>query len=453
MHRKKIVAAGLAVALTAALAGCSSAGNSSSGSGSGGGTTINAVMWDPTQLPVYKKCAVQFKKKTGITVDLSQTAWATYWAKLTTQLAAGTGPDVFTDHVNYFDQFASTGQLLDLKPYLKKDGYTLDTSAVPSNKLWQLDGKQYSVSQDKDVTGMIYNEADLSSYSPAAMSQLTWNPNDGGTFQKMIAHLTVDKNGNRGDSPAFDKNNIKTYGFAMESGSGVSGQASWSNFAFSTGWLHANKNPNPTKFNLDDPRFVKVWDWLQSMYNDGYIAPPSLVTSLGEQPLLDQNKTATMVQGSWEAAQRVPSADKAQKFQWAQLPTGPAGHPVSMSNSIGPSVNAGTKHPAEAAKWAAYVVSPTCQNIVAKSGVEIPIIPSAATTALATLKSEGVDTSGWSDLFAHPSWLRAWPLTKAGARINDLSNNVFDNTLPAGKQSPATVLKQLNDSVNALLKN
>lgn len=445
--RKKLAAAGVVVALAAALTGCSGSGNAQSDSS----TTINAVMWDPTQLPVYKQCAAVFRKKTGITVNLSQTAWATYWSKLTTQLAAGTGPDVFTNHVNYFTQFSSSNQLLDLGPYLKKSGYKVDTAEVPSNKLWQVGGKQYSLSQDKDVTGLLYNEADLDTYKAPEMSKLTWNPDDGGTFQKMIAHLTIDKSGNRGDSPDFDKNNIKTYGFAMLNGGGVAGQVSWSNFALSTGWTYANKNPDPTKFNLDDPKFVKVWDWVQSMYKAGYIAPPSLVSSLGEQPLLDQNKAATIIQGSWEAAQRVPAADKTQKFQWAQLPTGPNGHPNSISNSIGPSVNAGTKHPEQAAKWAEFIVSPTCADIVAKSGVEIPVVPEAAAKALETLKAQGVDTSGWAELFAHPEWLAAWPLTKAGAQINDLSNTAFDNVLPAGKQSPKSVLTQLNKSVNQLV--
>ena len=446
--RRTIAVAAIATAVVLAAAGCSAGGG---GGTSNGSVTLTATMWDPTQLPVYKQCAAEFKKKTGITVNLTQADWTAYWPKLTTQLAAGTGPDVFTNHVNFFDQFASSGQLLDLKPYLKKDGYTLDDAKVPSNKLWAVGGKQYSLSQDQDVTGLLYNEKDLGDYTPASLSSLTWNPDDGGTFQKMIEHLTVDKNGNRGDTPAFDKNNVKTYGFSMQGSGGVSGQVTWSNFALGTGWTFANKNPYPTKFHLDDPKFVATWNWLQKMFQAGYIAPPKLVTSLGEQPLLDQNKTATIIEGSWEAAQRVPSADKAQKFQWAQLPTGPVGHPSSISNSIGPSVNAGTKHPAEAAKWATFVVSPTCANIVAKSGVEIPVDAAAATKALATLKSQGVDTSGWATLFSHKEWLAAWPLTKAGAQINDLSNTTFDTTLPTGQQTPQQALSQLSKQVNALV--
>ena len=40
-------------------------------------------------------------------------------------------------------------------------------------------------------------------------------PTDGGTFEKFIAHMTIDSNGVRGDEPGFDKANIKTYGFGQ----------------------------------------------------------------------------------------------------------------------------------------------------------------------------------------------------------------------------------------------
>lgn len=231
MLKKTIALAAISAAAIAGLAGCSSASSGDSSS-NGAGVHLTSQLWDPAQLPVYQDCAAAFKKQTGITVDVSQTTWTNYWTNLTTKLSAGSGPDVFTDHVNYFDQFSSSGQLLDLKPYFAKDGFDLNKYDIPSNTLWNVGGKQYALSQDKDVEGLLYNTADASA---ADLAALTWNPDDGGTFQKAIEHLSIDKNGNRGDSPSFDKNNVKTYGFAMETGDGVSGQVSWSPFALSLG--------------------------------------------------------------------------------------------------------------------------------------------------------------------------------------------------------------------------
>ena len=49
-----------------------------------------------------------------------------------------------------------------------------------------------------------------------ADGHLTWNPQDGGTYEKAIAHLTVDKNGKRGDEAGFDKNNVAVYGLGLQ---------------------------------------------------------------------------------------------------------------------------------------------------------------------------------------------------------------------------------------------
>ena len=47
------------------------------------------------------------------------------------------------------------------------------------------------------------------------MANLDWNPQDGGSYEKAIAHLTVDKNGVRGDEAGFDKNNVAVYGLGL----------------------------------------------------------------------------------------------------------------------------------------------------------------------------------------------------------------------------------------------
>ena len=77
----------------------------------------------------------------------------------------------------------------------------------------------------------------------ADLQNLTWNPDDGGTYEKSIAHLTVDKNGKRGDEPGFDKTNVKVYGLGLDGGSGGgNGQTQWSMFTGTAGWqLHGQE--------------------------------------------------------------------------------------------------------------------------------------------------------------------------------------------------------------------
>ena len=54
------------------------------------------------------------------------------------------------------------------------------------------------------------------------LANLPWNPTDGGTYEKMIAHLTSDNNGKRGDEAGFDKTKVKVYGLGLDGGSGES---------------------------------------------------------------------------------------------------------------------------------------------------------------------------------------------------------------------------------------
>lgn len=445
---KKVALIAIATAFAVAFSSCSSVGASTGSQNA----TISFELWNPNQLPSYQECAVGFKAKTGITVKVEQAGWTNYWSNLITNLSAGTAPDVFLDHVLYYKQLQSAGQLVDLNPYFQKDGFDGYKYDAKSNELWVMDGKRYAVSEDQDVEGLAYNTKDIPADVPIGdLSKLTWNYNDGGTFQKMIEHPTIDKNGNRGDSPNFDKSKVKTYGFALESGPGVTGQTQWSAFLLSTGFQYTNKNPGGTEYNLNDPRMAGMWTWLQKMYAGGVIASVKLMATLGPQPVLDQNVAAMMVQGSWVAPQLLPSSDKAQTYQWAQLPSGPLGHPVSITNSTGPSVTTSSKHPAEAAKWVEYIVSPACADVVAASGAQIPTIPEAADKALSGLKTKGVDTSSWKALLDNPESLRYYPITNHAAEINALANTAFDDTLAAGTGSPKGVLDKLKQDVNALL--
>src|SRR5690349_15123933 len=87
----------LALALAAALPAC----GKTSDTGSGGNVTLNYWLWDDNQTASYQACADAFHKTNPtITVKLTQTAWAQYWQNLTTQLASGGAPDVWTDHAS-----------------------------------------------------------------------------------------------------------------------------------------------------------------------------------------------------------------------------------------------------------------------------------------------------------------------------------------------------------------
>lgn len=444
--RKAGVIIALGVAMALPLAGCSGS-NPTPGSSGGSDVTLQAILWDPGQMASYQACADAFKTQTGITVQLSQSAWNDYWNNLTTELAAGQGPDIITNHVGYYPQLVNSDQLLDLTSYFKADGYDMNASGITTNGLWAKDGKQYGVSQDRDAVQLIYNTADVDANSVAS---LTWNPTDGGTFGALVKHLTVDKNGVHGDQPGFDKSKVATYGFAMEN-DGISGQSAWATFALDMGWYWTTPNaPFATQYNMDDPKVVPVFAWVASMFNDGFFAPMAQVDSLGITPVLDTNVAAMSFQGAWTISSFTAAADKNQTYAWAALPAGPNGPGMTISNSLAQSVLTVSKHPAEAAKWVEFVGSTACQDLVAQKAVVFPSIPSEATTVSQVDQAAGVDISSFVSVLASPSSLANWPITDFGTQINTLATNALDQKLFRGQSDAPSVLKQLNSDINAL---
>ena len=88
-------------------------------------------------------------------------------------------------------------------------------------ELWQSpDGKQYGFPKDWDTVAVIVNEDMLAEagLTKQQLDRATWNPTDGGSFQQIVAKLTVDNTGKRGDEPGFDPNNVKTYGLGVRPG-------------------------------------------------------------------------------------------------------------------------------------------------------------------------------------------------------------------------------------------
>ena len=78
-------------------------------------TEITYWLWDTNQLPAYKACAAEFQKQNpDITVKITQTAWSDYWTGISTGFVSGSAPDVFTDHLARYPEFALNDQLVDL---------------------------------------------------------------------------------------------------------------------------------------------------------------------------------------------------------------------------------------------------------------------------------------------------------------------------------------------------
>jgi multiple sugar transport system substrate-binding protein len=416
--------------------------------------SVDYWLWDTNQQPAYQACAAAFSKANpGIKINIFQKGWGDYWTGLTTGFVAGNAPDVFTNHLAKYPEFALNKLLVDIAPLIKEDKVPTDIYTGDLLKLWGRDGKQFGLPKDWDTIAIVYNKKMLkdAGISEASLGRLTWNPKDGGTFEKAMAKLTVDANGNRGDSKNFDKSKVKQYGFISINGTGVGGaygQTEWSHFAVSNGFKF-NDGPWSKKYYYDDPKLAESLQWQANLsLVKGYAPFYKDTKANGGNSLFNSGKGAMIMDGSWMIGSYKSSANF--DIGFAQLPVGPVGR-KTMFNGLADSIWVGSKHVKESWQWVKYMASPACQNSIGDAGVVFPAIPSAVTKALAAFKKKGVDVSAFTKEALAKNTTFLFPITDNAGEIGDIMTGTLEKVF-LGQADAATVLKEANVKVNALFK-
>lgn len=450
--KKALGAAAVAAAAALALSACAGGGSQNASTNADASGTISYWLWDANQLPAYQQCADDFHKANpNITVNVTQTGWDDYWTNITNGFVGGNGPDVFTDHLSKYGDFVKNNQLLSLDDAVKADNVNLGQYNKGLSEIWVgQDGKRYGLPKDWDTIALFYNKDMLSKAGVTAdqVGSLSWNPKDGGTFEKTIAHLTVDKNGKHGDEAGFDKNNVAVYGLGLDGGSGSGmGQTQWSWLSGTTGWNYTDKNPWGTHFNYDDAKFQDTINWFHSIIDKGYMPKLETVVGANMADTFAAGKSAINAQGSWMIGQYF--GYKGVNVGIAPTPTGPDGKRASMYNGVADSINAATKNPAGSTKWVEYLGSPACQDVVAAKAVVFPAISEAADKASAAFKAKGIDVTPFTQQVKDNTTF-LFPITENAAKVDGIMKPAMDAVF-SGKSS-ASSLTDANSQVNALFQ-
>ncbi len=437
-RRRAVVHAGSALALLAgALAPADQAAE------------VKYMLWDSNQLPAYQQCAADFAKKNpGTTIKITQAGWNDYWTAISTGFVSGTAPDVFTNHLAKYPEFAKNQQLVDLTPYIQKDKVDTQAYAAGLVDVWGRDGKQYGLPKDWDTIGFIVNlaHAKKQGVTLADLQAMTWNPKDGGSFEQLVRKLTVDAKGRNAADPAFDRKSVAVYGYQNPGHGGMMGQTEWSHFAVTNGFRFQDR-PWAGKFFYDDPKLAETLDWLAGLPAKGLSAGYESTRSLGSDAMFVGGKAAMVPQGSWMITYFAGNA----KFEhaWVPLPKGPNGRRATMFNGLADSIWAGSKVKDEAWKWVKYLASADCQQVVAGHGVVFPAIRGMAEKAVEAQKKKGVDASAFLAMSKEQTFLA--PIADNGSQVDELVKGAIESVL-LGRQPASVALKDANAKVNALFR-
>ncbi|WP_319517938.1 sugar ABC transporter substrate-binding protein [uncultured Martelella sp.] len=408
--------------------------------------TVRYWMWDGQQAPVYQQCADAFEAENpDIRIEITQTGWDQYWTNLTTSFISGDAPDVFVNHLMRLPEFAANDMIVDLAPLIEDADY--DTAGYLPGLLdnWSKDGAVYGLPKDWATVAVAYDRDKLEAagMTPEDLADMSWNPEDGGSFQNVIARLTVDTNGKHGDEAGFDPNSVATFGFVLNPLS-PQGETEWAYLAASTGWQFIDE-PWSDHYNFDDPRLTETLVWLRDLARVHHFMPTVEQTGrLGAETLMFSDKGAMTVTGSWLIGlyhQSKPSV------AFAPIPAGPEGR-KTMFNGLADSIWSGSPVQESAWKWVQFLGSDACQSIVAGSAVVFPAQEDLMDATVEAYAEKGIDVSAFTEV-ATPETTFAPPITDYGNEIASIVKAALERVM-LGQGDPQEVLEQANDEVNWL---
>lgn len=443
---KRILGATVGIVATSALlAGCSASGARDDGT-----TTISYGLWDSNQLPAYEQCATNFEAANdGFDIVVEQIGWDDYWSKITTGFVSGENYDVFTSHVAYYPEFQSNGQVLPLDEFIERDNVDLSIYQDGLVELWQNpEGEQYGLPKDFDTIALFYNEqmTEAAGITPEELANLTWNPQDGGTYEEVIARLTVDANGVRGNEPGFDKDNVETYGLWMEGAGGADGQTQWTFLTATLGWSQTAE-PWATEYQYDDEAFADTIAWWYSLVEKGYMPSFEAQTGISWADQLTAGNAALVPNGSWMIGHVFGAASDTFTPAVAPTPVGPSGERASMLNGLADNISATTQNPDAAWEWVKYLGSAECQDVVAEAAVVFPAIKTSTEKAFDAFESKGIDVSPFTDHVENGT-TTLYPITDNKSDVNSIMTPVMESIMSGS--SGVDVLDAANKQVNAL---
>ena len=354
-----------------------------------------------------------------ITVKVDVSDWDPYWDKLQTSLAGGAAPDVFAMDGPLFPDYQSRDVLLDLKPFIDRDGYDLTQLADQAVADFTTPGGQFGLPRDLNVVALYYNKK-MFDAAGIPYPDETW---DWAKLVDVAKKLTI--------KDASGK--TTQWGFYTES---TDMENFWSEAVWQNGGDIISADHKKSLVGSDEAagglQFLQDLIWKHKVMPDA-----SITDALGDA--FEQGQAAMEANGSWLVA-----TDEAAglDFGIAPLPKGSAGQATSI-NPTGAVVYKGTKNPDAAWEFVKYLASPAAQTKIMELKSSMPANKSVLTGPFAT-SFDGAKVFADAISYAHikPSFKGYNDWTTA--LQNELDTNVYTTPNKTAKQAVTDVLPDLD---------
>jgi multiple sugar transport system substrate-binding protein len=284
---------------------------------------------------------------------------AGYVEKITTQLAAGDPPDIaYLDETQAFP-WSADGKLLDLTPYFNGQ----PERTLVKNIVYRAGDHLIGTGLATGVILTYYNKDIFDKAGvpyPPARADRAW------TWDEFLANakkLTKDRAGHDAADPAFDPDQIETYGVAIS-------PHWWGNyipFIYSAGGKVASDDGK--QLLLNSPESVDALQKIQDLFYKWHVAPtPTQAKNLPTADILMQSKkVAIAIDGMWKVTDFANL-----RFPWGVGVLPKIKEPVTVTISVPKVIFAATKHPKEAFEFYEFLADPT-KVALFKEGLWAPL--------------------------------------------------------------------------------
>lgn len=338
--------------------------------------TLRFTVWDGDEsLRVIRTVLKQFEKENpDIRVKLENYAdYNLYHQKMLVTYAANVAPDVAMMDMPHFQALAQRKALYPLNDFIDKEPeFKLDAYYKPIVDAHSLKGKLFVLPRDIAPEGIIYYNKGLFKKAgiPYPDGTWTWDLQERPELKEKDFVWVVRK--------LSDPAN-KHYGFAP----------SWpgllyDTLTYSAGLDIVDNDERPTKVLYDDPRLVKIYEFVNNLSYKQRIIPGqteiSSVLQSTTQQLFARQQVAMYQSGIWDVPKMRDMLKPGSKefFDWdiAAFPTYAHGDgkPHAPTGGSGYSIFTSTKYPEQAWRLVKYMAGPVSMVAMAKAGIAQPAI-------------------------------------------------------------------------------
>lgn len=333
----------LVLVVAVALAACGAGGG-----GSDGGALRFTLAANVEEVRGYETLVAEFTEESGLDVQMTPVADRdSLLAKLTTDIAGGNPPDVFLLNWRSYGQFAATGSLEPVGPYLERsDTLDADDFVAPPFEAFRHDGRLACMPQNASSLVVYYN-ADLFDDAGLAPPGGAWTWDD---LVDVAGALTGGDVYGIGIEPEL----IKVAPFVWQAGGEL-----------------VDDPQDPTALALEDGPARGALDWFLDLSLEHGVVPPDREEQAEDSLSRFLNGRLAMFVSS---RVEVPTLRTIEDFAWdvAPLPRPPGGQATTILHSDAYCIAADSPRKDDAWRFVEFAESRRGQEILAASGRTVP---------------------------------------------------------------------------------